>query len=382
MEQITIGIPAFNARNYLKDVLASIQIQTIRNKCKVIIASDTPGEDYKDIISCYPELNIDFLPCEKNIGPGGTRRKILEYCTTEWITFIDADDIFFTPFALELLYNAITDKNIVLVQGMYIQENQVELSFEQRLTPINNIWHASCAARLYNVNFLRFNNISFSNLRSMEDGEFNYKIKFLIESQETLYQQKIIDDPIYLWKFRPETITKVGAEKNNGIPIYNWDLGAISFTVALINVIDFCKQLNISENDLQYNIIEIMFSHYALYKECLHYAPFLKELSIFNAKRFYFSCYQPIESKISREKITEYFQNWVLMKGEKNLNLYTFLKFLEKLKNETFGGEEEFSNIRKKLPDWVLDYDQNFQVLNPYNYLYTDNELKDLNLTF
>ena len=48
------------------------------------------------------------------------------------------------------------------------------------------------------------------------------------------------------------------------------------------------------------------------------------------------------------------------MKGEKNLNLYTFLKFLEKLKNETFGGEEEFSNIRKKLPDWVLDYDQNF----------------------
>ena len=117
--KITVGIPAYKAMRHICDCLASIQIQTIKNDVEVIISSDNPEDDYEFVKKQYPDLDITIIPCEENTGAGLARQRCIDACKTDWITFIDADDVFFTPLALEQLRDGI-QPNVVMVQGTFL----------------------------------------------------------------------------------------------------------------------------------------------------------------------------------------------------------------------------------------------------------------------
>ena len=253
---ITVGIPAYNAENHISDCLASIMTQTIRDEVTVIIASDNPSNNYSFVKKQFPLLDIKILDCEKNTGPGLARQRALDACKTDWITFIDADDVFFTPFSLENLQSSITP-NCIEVQGTFFQEiKEGKLNILQkqqllqangqiipRIVPRNDVGHPWVFGRLYNVPFLRSNGIAFSELRAMEDGEFNWKIRMTIEGSPL--QINKIDDQTYIWRTGSEhSITRIGAEQNGGEPLYNHDLCLVGSTAAAINAIKFCKSKN------------------------------------------------------------------------------------------------------------------------------------------
>jgi glycosyltransferase involved in cell wall biosynthesis len=165
--KITVGIPAYKAKGHIENCLSSIQIQTIRDEVEVIIASDFPEDNYEYLKNLFPDLNITILECEENTGPGLARQRALDACKTDWITFIDADDLFYTPFALETLGGAITPDSVV-VQGVFLQE--VDPNPQKiRTVPIDNKNHPWVFGRLYNKKFLDANEIGFSELRAMED---------------------------------------------------------------------------------------------------------------------------------------------------------------------------------------------------------------------
>ena len=164
---ITIGIPAYNAEDHICDCLASIQIQSIVDEVCVIIAADDPKDNYNFVKQRFPELDITILKCEKNTGPGLARQRALDAATTDWITFIDADDIFVSPIALEKLRDGIT-LGCIEVQGPFCQE--VESNPQGiRMVPRNDLGHPWLFGRLYAVPFLKDNDIGFSALRAMED---------------------------------------------------------------------------------------------------------------------------------------------------------------------------------------------------------------------
>lgn len=118
---LTVGIPAYKAEDHICDCLASIQIQEIVDEVSVIIAKDNPEDDYEFVKERFPNLDITILDCEKNTGPGLARQRCADACKTEWITWIDADDVFFTPFSLEYLKGGIK-QDVVEVQGIFYQE--------------------------------------------------------------------------------------------------------------------------------------------------------------------------------------------------------------------------------------------------------------------
>jgi hypothetical protein len=84
------------------------------------------------------------------------------------------------------------------------------------MMPRNDLGHPWVFGRLYNTNFLKSNQIEFSKLRAMEDGEFNWKIRMTIEGSPL--QINIIEAPIYLWRIGSEhSITRIGVDED-GIP--------------------------------------------------------------------------------------------------------------------------------------------------------------------
>lgn len=354
---LTVGIPAFKAQSHICDCLASIQMQTIKEDIKIVIANDNPGDDYSFVKKRYPDLEIEIVERDQNGGPGLARQSALDACRTKWITFIDADDVFINPISLERLLANVTPQCIE-VQGPFFQE--VKNHPQVRMIPRNDVGHPWVFGRMYNVEFLRANDICFSELRAMEDGEFNWKIRMTIEGSPL--QINIIEDPIYFWRTGSEhSITRIGADEDKDhIPQYNFDLCQWGATVASINAIKFCKEKNPFNGSITRFTTEMMVGQYFTYIECLGRKPVFAKQNFFNAKRFYHESYKAIENQISDKILSDMYTMQLAGKSQDLIGIIpeiTFFDFMKKVKEEEYGGEEEFKAIRAELPQNVIDND-------------------------
>ena len=315
MKKLTIGVPVYKAKTTLDKLLASVLTQSMCNDVSIILANDYPADNgtYNYLKKNYPNLDITILDCDKNTGPGLARQRALDACKTDWITFMDADDVLMSPFSLEELYNNITP-NCIEVQGPFFQEveegnlnaaERMQLmqngqGIPPRIMPRNDIEHPWVFGRLYRVSFLRQQGIEFSKLRAMEDGEFNWKIRMSIEG--TPLQINKIDSPIYLWKTGSEhSITRIGIEENGGEPLYNWDLCQVGATAAAINAVKFCQKKNPFNGGVTRFAVEQMIGQYFTYIKCLEKKPMFAKQNFFNAKRFYHFCYKDMEKNIDKD---------------------------------------------------------------------------------
>ena len=352
MKNITVGIPAYHAQSHICN--ASIKIQSIVDEISVIIAKDDPNDDYEFVKTQFPDLDITILECEKNTGPGLARQRALDACKTDWITFIDADDIFVSAFALENLYRNI-DQASIEVMGTFLQEVTDNPSI--RAISINHATHPWVFGRLYYVRFLRDNNVRFSELRAMEDGEFNTKIRLITEGTQLYIKQ--VETDVYLWKVGSEhSITRIGVDEN-GIPQYNYDLCAVGAVTAAINAVNFARELNPFNGNINKYILETMLNCYFTYIECV-------EKCFFNAKRFYHACYKQIESQISEKILINFYTTQLAAKGQDLIGIIpqvTWFDFLEAVKTQEYGGDAEFNEIRSRLPQEIIENDLKTGVL-------------------
>ena len=371
---ITVGIPAFKAEKHICDCLSSIQIQSIRDDVAVIIANDNPGDDYSFVKKRFPDLDITILDCKENTGPGLARQRCADAAKTEWITWIDADDVFYDPMARENLREGITP-DCIEVRGIFCQEIDPN-PMKVRMMPRTDEGHPWVFGRLYNLQFLKSNDIKFSKLRAMEDGELNWKVRLSIEG----FPVKInfVEKVVYLWRKGSEhSITRIGIEENDGTPLYNWDLCQVGATAASINAIKFCKKKNPFNGSITRFTVEMMIGQYFTYVQCLEQKPMFAEENLFNAKRFYHSCYKQIEDQIDDKVLKTMYTMQYAGHSQDMVGIIpqlTFFQFLDKIKTEEYRGKEEFDEIRSKLPDWVKELDEKSGVLGKEGYVYTIDE--------
>ena len=323
--EITVGIPAYKANKHICDCLSSIQIQTVRDNVKVIIASDNPKDNYEKVKTKYSDLDITILPCDENTGPGLARQRCIDACKTDWITFIDADDVFYTPLALETLMGGIV-QNVIEVQGAFLQE--VEKNPQGvRAMPRNDVGHPWVFGRLYNIQFLKQNDIKFSELRAMEDGEFNWKIRMTIEG--TPFRINVLEHPIYLWRIGSEhSITRSGKDEN-GVPQYNFDLCQLGATIASIRASKFCKKKNPFNGGVDRFITEMMVGQYFTYVECKSKKEIFADQNFFNAKRFYHECYKDIEDRIDDKILSDIYTRQRAQHGQDLLGIIPEISFFD-----------------------------------------------------
>lgn len=353
MKELTVVIPAYKAHKTIKKTLASIAIQTIADKVEVIIASDFPEDDYATIIKQFPELDVKQLKCEKNTGPGLSRQRGLDAATTHWVTFIDADDMFASPFALQSLRNAL-EQNVIEVQGIFAQA--AELNNQFRFIPHAEPTHPWVFGRLYSVDFLRQNKISFSELRAMEDGEFNWKVRLITEG--TPLKIKLIQDVVYYWMPGSEhSITRTG--EKDGIPQYNFDLCQIGATIAAKQATDFAKKINPFNGSITRFITEQMIGHYFTYIECIGRRKEFAEQNLWLGKFFYNECYKSIESSISEDIIKNMYTQMNASKASSLVGIIpqiSFFDWFNKIKKSEYK-RDEIKTIRNKLSKEIIDND-------------------------
>ena len=102
---ISVCIPAFNMEKYIKKAILSIINQSFKN-FEIIIVNDNSKDDTERIIkNCQTQDNrIKLLKNYKNLGVYYSRKYAALNSNSNFILFVDPDDMLLNPYLFEELY--------------------------------------------------------------------------------------------------------------------------------------------------------------------------------------------------------------------------------------------------------------------------------------
>jgi glycosyltransferase involved in cell wall biosynthesis len=99
MPKISICIPTYNRKDYLKETLDSVFAQTYEDY-EVVVLDDGSTDGTAEMIKSYGHKVRYYW--QKNAGEAAARNRLVELAEGKFITFIDSDDLLF-PYAIEEL---------------------------------------------------------------------------------------------------------------------------------------------------------------------------------------------------------------------------------------------------------------------------------------
>lgn len=108
-KKLTVAIPTYNRKDYLCEAIKSLDRQTYKN-FQVLVFDNASSYPIDEIISLFPNLNIQIIKNEINIGGAANFIKMVNYdfCTPYVIMFHDDDTLH--PKYFEFVINYL-DKN-------------------------------------------------------------------------------------------------------------------------------------------------------------------------------------------------------------------------------------------------------------------------------
>jgi CDP-glycerol glycerophosphotransferase len=110
MSSVSIIVPFFNEAQTLPLCLSSLRQQTMQD-IEVILIDDGSTDTGREIAERYIKKTAHVLVRTPNKGQGYARNAGLQYVTSPFLTFVDADDILL-PRACELLMEVSTMRTL------------------------------------------------------------------------------------------------------------------------------------------------------------------------------------------------------------------------------------------------------------------------------
>lgn len=237
---VDIVIAAYNSHNTIVRTLSSIAIQKIDFNINVIVVNDGSTHGFKKEIDLFKDdLNIKEVTLKKNSGPGVSKQKGLESGKSEYIVFLDSDDVFSDAFALQSLYKKATIENSDYTYGALIFEDNGRRNLLKT--------HDGCLhGKMYKRKIIEENNIKFNTTRTSEDNSFNHIYLFNSKSISG------VDSVVYVYKDNGKSLTK-----------------GITISKKADNLIDYINNIIYTMNNVK-NKYQDRVEEY--YKYCFSYA--------------------------------------------------------------------------------------------------------------
>lgn len=225
---LDIIVPYYeNTNEMIIRLLNSInqQVGIEKNEIGVILVNDKSTFAVDNaVLENFKELNIEHLFNDVNVGPGLSRQFGLENSESEYVTFVDADDLLYGP-------------NILKEVIEYLKKNNpdVLLSYFFRFDRNNNTKYVMTYDDLLCLHG------AFYNRRKLIDGgySFNKNILYYEDSyfcRITKYTLNVeyIDIPTYIWIVNDNGMGAIG--NKNGLAIQK---RIIDYVNSNLDVIDF-----------------------------------------------------------------------------------------------------------------------------------------------
>ncbi|KGO89081.1 glycosyltransferase family 2 protein [Flavobacterium suncheonense] len=133
---VSIITPTFNSAKYIEATVVSVQQQT-HNNWELLIVDDGSSDETVAVVKtlCQNEPRIKFFPLPENVGPAKARNVGIENATGAYMTFLDADDLWFPDF-IENSIRTIKETGIGFVFSSYKRSNEnLEFVYSDFIVP-------------------------------------------------------------------------------------------------------------------------------------------------------------------------------------------------------------------------------------------------------
>lgn len=184
---ISIIIPIYNCKKYIKNCVKSILRQKCRDKLEILIVDDGSIDGSAEICDLLAIENHNVTVIHQcNKGVSSARNTAMELVKGEYILFVDADDLL-PENALNNLECAI-DSNADLFIGsvlslgnnepcyMYLGKTEISVSalaYEMMCTPAVRLQMSGVWGKIFKTKIIKDNGIKFDEkLKNGEDGIF------------------------------------------------------------------------------------------------------------------------------------------------------------------------------------------------------------------
>lgn len=201
--KLQILIPQYNETDDIVcNMLDSIKIQQgiDFNDFEVLFGND--GSDIKlseELFKQYP-FSIKYFQYE-HTSPAGTRQKLFEEATADYVMFCDADDMFLSILALNVIFSFIQKGFDALISDFM---EEIHDKKNDRILFVPHLKdQVFVHGKVYRRQHIIDNKIEWkADIRYHEDGSYNL---LAIHTAKTL---KHCNMPIYLWKWRDNSICR------------------------------------------------------------------------------------------------------------------------------------------------------------------------------
>ncbi|MDR2832657.1 MAG: glycosyltransferase family 2 protein [Streptococcaceae bacterium] len=217
---LSIIIPFKNEReNNLAIALASINMQMAINFSKIEVILVNDGGEPIDVskFAIFTKLDIKYFEIE-NVGPGMARQYGIEHSSSEYIMFIDADDMLYYSSALMDMLNTVLKEKHDIVVARYVEQKLTQ-GGKETLYPHPLEDAKAVYAKLFKRAYLEENKLAFHpKLRVMEDSYFVALALDLTE--DVFYLEKFV----YAWLDNKNSLNRnQGTKFDNQLHYYIWN---------------------------------------------------------------------------------------------------------------------------------------------------------------
>ncbi len=133
---VSIITPSYNSEKFISETILSVQDQTHQN-WEMIIVDDCSNDKTVNKINSFikNDARIKLLKLDKNSGPAKARNAGIELANGDYMTFLDADDIWFADF-IENSIKTIKQSGIHFVFSSYKRANEnLEFVYSDFIVP-------------------------------------------------------------------------------------------------------------------------------------------------------------------------------------------------------------------------------------------------------
>jgi glycosyltransferase involved in cell wall biosynthesis len=99
---VTAIVPMHNSGELALHAVRSIAAQT-RQPARVLVIDDASADESAEVVRSAGIPLVEVVELERNRGPGGARNAGAHAASTEWLAFLDADDVWEPTFLEEVL---------------------------------------------------------------------------------------------------------------------------------------------------------------------------------------------------------------------------------------------------------------------------------------
>lgn len=173
MNKIDIIIPAYNAQEWLSNMLDCLVKQTISEKLVITVVDDCSKKDYKDVIEKYRDrIAIQLIRTKKRKGVGKARNIGVSNTNNKYIMFLDADDTLHNTTTLEIMYNEAEKNNYKIVYAKEEENGNIRY------------YDFHVVAKILRRDVIMNNNLKFIKCCREEDITFMMKYYFFVNIKE------------------------------------------------------------------------------------------------------------------------------------------------------------------------------------------------------